>query len=107
MCRTNRVIPTPAPSWAPPADWPGSFRPKGVGDFNPGVAIYLDHLDPPLSVTQIKQRITDEQQSEAGGVSAGAGASSQDFVVVGVNGASTGGGPARAGPTGRIGHPAD
>jgi SecD/SecF fusion protein len=103
--QNKQVIPISDASLADPAKWPGPFRPKGVGDFNPGVAIYLDHLDPPLSVTQIKQRITDEQQSEAGGVSAGAGASSQDFVVIGANGASTGGGPAGAAQTGSIDQP--
>jgi SecD/SecF fusion protein len=102
--QSKQVIPVTNDSLASPEAWRGAFRPKGLSDFNPGVAIYLNHLDPPLSVTQIKQRINDEQQSESGGTSLGA---SQDFIVVGSNGANTGGGPAGTAQAGSIDQPVD
>ncbi|HEX4123751.1 MAG TPA: protein translocase subunit SecF, partial [Tepidisphaeraceae bacterium] len=99
------VIPITSASLATPGAWKGPFKPRGIGDFNPGVAIFLNHLNPPLSVSQIRQRIADEQQSEAGGNSVGAAAANQEFTVVGANGASTGGGPTGAGASGDTAHP--
>ena len=92
------VIPITTATAASDAPWKGVFKPKGVADFTPGVAIFLNHLDPPLSVAQIKQRIADEQQSEAGGTSAGTAAADQEFTVIGAMAPA----PAAAPPAGRV-----
>ncbi len=41
--------------------WPGGFMPDDVKDFEPGVAIVLNQLDPPLTPAQISDRIRQQQ----------------------------------------------
>ncbi|MDB5292751.1 MAG: secD secF [Phycisphaerales bacterium] len=43
------------------AVWPGGFRPADVGDYVGGVAIVLNHIEPPLTAGQIADRIKQQQ----------------------------------------------
>ncbi|HZL34984.1 MAG TPA: protein translocase subunit SecD [Tepidisphaeraceae bacterium] len=55
------VLPLDKAQTAPDAKWPGGFRPDNAKDYEGGVAIVLDHLDPPLSPGQISDRIRQAQ----------------------------------------------
>jgi SecD/SecF fusion protein len=58
--------------------WPGGFRPEEVKDYEPGVAIVLNHLDPPLTPAQISYRLSQQQlQAPPGSPEA-----TLDFTVV-------------------------
>jgi SecD/SecF fusion protein len=43
------------------AKWPGGFRPADVGDYTGGVAVVLNHIEPPLTAGQIADRIKQQQ----------------------------------------------
>lgn len=43
------------------AVWPGGFRPADVGDYVGGVAVVLNHIEPPLTAGQIADRIKQQQ----------------------------------------------
>ncbi len=55
------VVPLTADLLKDPNSWPGSKTPERAGDFVGGVAIFLRDLDPPLSVSQIRDRVTQQQ----------------------------------------------
>jgi SecD/SecF fusion protein len=58
--------------------WPAGFRPDNYQDFQPGVAIVLANLDPPLTPAQITDRMRQQQlQLQAGSLEG-----TVDFTVV-------------------------
>jgi SecD/SecF fusion protein len=72
----KQVIPITPENSGKGSTWPGAFRPADLRDFSPGVAIYLDNLDPPLTPGQIKDRVTQQQLQSTSGSSV-----RQEFVV--------------------------
>jgi SecD/SecF fusion protein len=54
------------------AQWPGGFVPENVKDYEPGVAVVLSNLDPPLTTGQILDRIRQQQLQLPPGNPAGA-----------------------------------
>jgi SecD/SecF fusion protein len=70
-----------------PADQPldvNGFRPEQAANYHGGVAIALQNLDPPLTPTEIRQRI--ERQRLAPQAGNGSQATVSDFTVVSPNG---------------------
>ncbi|HET6250843.1 MAG TPA: protein translocase subunit SecD [Tepidisphaeraceae bacterium] len=57
----KNVIPLEDKQTPAASKWPQGFRPEDVKDYEPGVAVVLDHLDPPLTPAQIIDRIRQQQ----------------------------------------------